>query len=171
MLLIPFHSGRNGRNFSCRYANRYRKPPRSTSGQISGCFRQFRPILAGMEISAGTGFWVKKKKKNSNVQTTPFWTWLKDLTHTLFLSFFHSQIPHSLPSFSSHCRRARAHCRCSALSITRLSHTHLSLTLSQSHSLGLNSQGILSLLSLSRIQASVQPNHFFFLMICFVVKI
>ena len=149
-------------------------PPRARFRGVSArfvCSDQFRPISTGMEISAGTGFWVKKKK-NSNVQTTLFWTWLKDLTQTLFLSFFHSQIPHSLPSFLSHCHCARAHCRCSALSITRLSHTHLSLTLSQSHSLGLNSQGILSLLSLSRIQASVQPNQFFFfLMICFVVKI
>ena len=59
LLLIPFRFGRNGRNFSYRYANWYRNTPRSTSGQISGHFgpfRSFRPISAEMQISAGTGF-------------------------------------------------------------------------------------------------------------------
>ena len=43
-LYIPFRSGRNGRNISYRYANRYETTPYSTSGKISACFGPFRPV-------------------------------------------------------------------------------------------------------------------------------
>ena len=139
----------------------WRTVPETPPFHLGLDFGVFRPVSA---IPTNFGRYVilsKKKKKGPNDAVLDL---SKYLGQTLF---FHSftltfTLKSSLPSFSSHCRRA--HCRCSPLSITRLSHTQLSLTLSQSHSLGLNSQGILSLLSLSRIQASVQlqPNHFFF---------
>ena len=55
LLLIPFRSGRNSRNFSYRYANWYRNTPRSTSGQISGRFGPFRKIPAnsGRDVNFG----------------------------------------------------------------------------------------------------------------------
>ena len=87
LLLIPFRSGRNGRNFSCRHEARNRKPPRSTSGQISGCFGPFRPFRP---IPANFGRYVilsKKKKKRPNDAVLDL---TKNLTQTLFLSFFHS---------------------------------------------------------------------------------
>ena len=65
LLLILFHSSRNGWNFSYRNANWYRNTPRSTSSQISvrfGPFRSFRKIPAN---SSRYWIWpvIKKKKK------------------------------------------------------------------------------------------------------------
>ena len=62
LLLIPFRSGRNDQNFLYRYANQYWNTPVpsrvrfwAVSGHSSHS-RQFRQILAEMQISAGTRF-------------------------------------------------------------------------------------------------------------------
>ena len=84
LLLIPFRSGRNGRNFSYRYANRYRNTPRSTSGQISGRFGpfwSFRPIPAKMQISAGTGFGLLLTFFFFNFIWEFFWWWIWSFSH------------------------------------------------------------------------------------------
>ena len=76
-------------------------PPRVRFQVVLGHSSKFWQISAGI----GFGLLLKINKiKTVKVQTTPFWTLLKDLisdsqTYS-FLSFFHSQIPHSLPSCS-----------------------------------------------------------------------
>ena len=119
-------------------------PPRARFRGVSARFGR-----SGQYENSGRYVILSKKKKKEGPNDAVL-DLSKYLAQTLF---FHSftltfTLKSSLPSSSSHCRRP--HCRCSAVS--------------QSHSVSLNSQGILSLLSLSRIQPSVQlqPNFFFF---------
>ena len=86
-------------------------PPQVRFQAVSGhsSHFEFQQSSAGTQILTGTRFSLlfiknKKIKKIVKVQMTPFWTLLKDLISDSqiysFLSFFHSQIPHSLPSCS-----------------------------------------------------------------------
>ena len=123
MLLIPFRSGRNGRNFSCRHEDRYWETPPFHLGPDFGVFRPVSAIPANFGRYENFGRYVilsKKKKKGPNDAVLDL---SKYLAQTLFLSVvhshFHSQILTAvvlvpLPSSSSH--RRRPHCRCSAVS-------------------------------------------------------
>ena len=71
LLLIPFRSGRNDRNFSYRYANRYQNtpfPPRVKFQEVSGHFShsgQFQPRCKFQPEQDLAYYLKKRKKKNS----------------------------------------------------------------------------------------------------------